>query len=776
MKQMIFNRTLLLLITVFGLIFIQDLNAQDWDYKAYPHLPYEINHLDAEINLSETGSVEGDLLYMIRFKDSGVDSLVFQARDMEVISIFVNDDKSEFYLENDHLVIFPDRDINRNDDISLRLQYRTQPEFGYFQTAKGTFFTSSLPKTTSHWLPVVDHPRVQFTTELIFTHPAGKKVISTGRRSTSEVTGVSEEKTTYSSGKPVSPVNLNFVLGNLERVASTESGVTSVNGASLFEHRSDNQIHIYSEISDLDGAELLEKAVVSYATLYNHFGIGYPWKDLSIVVLEDDFWETKSYAAGTIYLFDNRGDLVNQLRHALIGQWMGTHIREEQWSDAEAILALQAWTSIQLFDMEYQLNESEPPYHIFSGKPFSRWQNYLLENPDSKFSIHLKRVYERFITEQSRILSWDGLAEHIYNVTGHPHFDGLDLGEVEIEEEKYFPYRVEMTWNEDRRNITMNFNALDQSVNELVTVHVDETTLLGDKEHEITFTGSSDSIVLNASANTENIKLTVTSRDDIELEVEKPFEFWIYQLSHEEDPESRKEAAEALANFADNPDLQLALQDRMRNENDSSVYASLLRSLSSVTRGASGTDQIHLDHLSDNYTEEVQLAAVEGMAYFEGNDRLISRLRSIAGEDANEEIRKAAIRSLFEITEVQQFRNISEELITNERNLKEVPMILNLLARKGAEEAAVQFSSTFLAEGFPFTVRSKILEFLLETDQSREGWENRLPALMSDRDPRIRVMALDGLDRIGSSMRESLVESRWVEESDERVRRALLDD
>lgn len=769
------NKTVHLLFTLLfvGLTLTQISNAQDWDYEEYPHLPYQFDHLDAEITLSETGSVEGDLLYLIRFKDSGLDSLVFDAPNMEINSIAVNDGNSEFYLDGDKLVIYLDGDFQRREQISLRIQYRTQPRFGYFQTAKGTFFTSNLPGATSHWLPVADHPRVQFTTELIFTHPAGKRVISTGRMSRSDVAGISEEITTYSSNKPVSPVNLNFVMGNLELAASSLNETPPGNQRALFEGRSDNQIHIYSEVSDLNARELLNDAMESYAELFNFFGIGYPYRDLSVVVLEDDFWETKPYGAGVIYLFENRGSLHEQLQKALIGQWLGAHIREEQWSDADAILALQAWTANELFELEYELDESAQPYHVFAGHLLSRWQNYFKNDPDSKFTIHFGRVFDQVITEQSHLLTWEKLARMIYNETGYPYFEKFDPGEITIEEEEHFPYTAEMTWNEGESNISISFNALDQPVNELVTVRVDEVTFSETREHELTFTGSSDTIVLNVSNNTENIRLTVTGRDDVNLEIDKPFEFWIYQLRNAEDPVLRKDAAEGLANYSDNPDLQLALKDQMRQEEHPAVYAELLRTLSNVTRGASGTDQTYLDHLSNNYSEEIRRAAVEGMAYFKDNDRIISRLRSIANQAGSAQIRRSAIRSLYEVTGSRQFKNITEDLITSESNLLEVPMMLTLLVRKGEEEAAVQFSSTFLADGFPYSVRSEILELILQVDQSLEGWENRLPTLMADRDPRIRVKSLEALDRIDSTLRRELIEARQVEENDERIRRVL---
>src|SRR5690625_7383261 len=82
--------------------------------------------------------------------------------------------------------------------------------------------------------------------------------------------------------------------------------------------------------------------------------------------------------------------------------------------------------------------------------------------------------------------------------------------------------------------------------------------------------------------------------NDILLTTEKPLMFCIYQLQNDSDPERRRQAAEALAEVEDNPDIQLALNDLLRTETDATVYAELLRALGRLTEGASGTDELFM--------------------------------------------------------------------------------------------------------------------------------------------------------------------------------------
>ncbi|WP_176719438.1 HEAT repeat domain-containing protein [Rhodohalobacter halophilus] len=758
---------------LFNLGIYSAVQSQNWDYESYPYQPFEISHLDAEITISETGVIEGDLLYLLTLKDNRSDSLVFDAREIEILSLVLEGESADFYIESDKLIIPVADSFTQGEELSLRVQYRVSPMFGLNQTAKGTFFSSLLPKTTSHWLPVVDHPRVQFTTEMIFTHPSGKTLISNGRQSSRDIESVSEEVTIYSSNKPISPVDLTFALGDVELVASTQSSRGSGSASRLFERRSDNHIYIYSENSAINTDDILHTAVDAYEKLYNSLGIGYPFRDLSIIILDDDYWETKSYGAGVIYLYESRGDLKEQLYRSMTGLWVGSHIRAEQWQDANAVLAMQAYVNSDLFDLDYITEETPVPYHVFDGSMESVWRYGLEQDSFSTFAGRFERVMNTLLNETGGVVTWNDLAGSIYRDSGVPYFEKLELPEVREEEPVEYLYEAELTHNEQDQNMTIHFRAIGEPLNELVTVQVDEITFQDQKQSEITFTGSDDTIVLNTSAATENIRFTVLGRDDITLETKKPFEFWIYQLRNGEEIRDRKEAARSLARYSDNPDLQLAIRDQMRGEENQDVYAELLRTLSAVTMGATGTDETFISHLSSNYSAEVQLAAVEALAHFSENDRVVSRLRSVANQTENGELRTAAIRSLNETTNPDRFKVLAEDLITRESALYDVPLILRLLAEKGEEEAAVRYASTFLAEGFPFTVRQEILQLVLNLDQSREGWENRLPSLLQDRDPRIRVRSLEALNRTGSSFQSEWIERREADEYDERVRRSL---
>ncbi|MEX2346753.1 MAG: HEAT repeat domain-containing protein [Balneolaceae bacterium] len=741
--------------------------GQVWDYEKYPPQDIEFQHLDAEIRIHPDGIIDGDLLYNIRFNTNHIDSLVLDATRVDIRGISVNEQSRDYKIEKDRLIIY----LNEQNSVSsgtIRIRYRAEPGFATHKSLNGTTWTSLLPKSVRHWLPVADHPRTKFTTELIFTHPSDKSIVANGRRSESEILSVDEEVTTFRSNRPIPANSLTWALGDLYRAGSTVNSISTP----AFQRRSDSQIYMYSETESAADDRLLQVASETFQRVQDQLDYRYPYRDLHIIILEDDKWETKPYGSGVLYVYSNRENLEEQIQTGILSQWTGVYVREEQWADAGAVNVLRALLAEDIFDIEGEFEKQPDPYHVFTDHELWLWRHFIADQENLAFKEHLAENIRTVLTSGTDVLGWRELATIIYDETGRPYFEEPILQQPEIEEEPV-EYIAEMQWDEDENTIRLDFQAAGESIDELVTIRAEEVSISESENHELTITGRSESVVLNVSQGIGNLKLYASDREDLILIERKPFLFWIHQLRNDPDVDRRKEAAAGIAQFTGNPDLQLALTDLLRIETNPGVYAEILRSLSAVTAGASGTEQIFLERASGDQPHEVQMAAVESLAYYPDDDRVIRNLRSIVTETGNREIRRAAIRSLFEVTDSETFRNISEAVVTEEPVLLEVPLILNLLVEKEETSTALRLSDTFLDMGFPPEVRKEALALILHHDDSESGWEDRVSDLLSDPDPRIRYMAVNGLEQISPGMRNELVTLRLVEEYDERVVRRL---
>ena len=753
--------------------------AQSWDYDKYPNRDVEFIHLDGDLRISENGSIEGDLLYRTTVLGAHSDSLVLHASRMNIIAVELNNMAAEYRVSDNLLVIYSDEPLIRGENLLVRIQYDTDPQFGIHVNDRGTIWTSNLPVTTQHWMPLFDHPRTAFTFELAFTHPSDYTVIATGRKGNTDLLSVDEATTLFVSNAPVPASSLTWVVGDLNQIGSTlrsAETATEVQLPSGFERRADPQIYIYSEIDDANAAQLLQKSAESLISAVNYFQRPYPYRDLHIVLLDHDYMETKSYGAGVIYLFRNRDNLQTQIERGIVAQWIGNYIREEQWNDADAIILLQALSNAELFEAQSDLefSRSDSPYFSFSDELYNHWLSNVNRGTISDLVIDLQEVKSKLMDGLSGVLSWNDLAKLLYEHTGRNYMEIPSLEVFEMDQNDIlFEYTARINWLEDENRIELFFDAISDPINELVTIDIEEVTITESRIHEVTFSGESDGVVVNLSPSVEYVKLSVKERDDLNLIQEKPTLFWIAQLRNDDEVSGRVEAARGLAGVTGNPDLQLALNDLLQIETHPEVFAEILSAMARLTAGASGTDERFIRYSSNQEHILVQKAATEALAYYTGNERVISRLRSIIIQSNDEDLRRIAIRSLAETTEPEQFAAQLQNLITREVLLQHVPFMLQLLAEKGEVETAVEFSEPFITSNFPHKTRIEVLRFLIRFDNSSSSWNTRIPSLLSDRNPAIRMTGAEALGKLSNQQRNRLIDEFIADEFDARVLRIL---
>lgn len=757
---MISRKVISALILIF-LFTASSLSAQTFDYEKFPKLDFKTEHLKGDIRVTDQVTIEGDIEYTIRFQIGNVDSLILNAVKMQVEDVVFNERTTDFEVVDDQLVVFIDEEIERNDPATVRIRYIAEPVFGLHQNYLGTIYSSLLPLASRHWLPGIDHPSLSFTTDLSITHPSARQVISNGRVEGSEVAAVDEETTRFRSRYPVTSASLFFAIGEYDQIVVENSNYSVI---------------VSSEMPGIDEqeAETLASEVIELLEFFTDYtGADYPYSTVQILLLNDLKWEVRNYAGGII-LADLNLDLSDQVRYGVLGQWAGLLASAMQWSEPEAVQILKGYLANAAgmeLNSDWEMPDTETLYNAFVINDLLKWRYYLDSNPELNSVIGI--TIDNLFRSSGVQYDWASFSRILYDETGQPFFDKPEFTRPETEAEPEYRYLASMEWEEGEEEVLIRFIAEGDAIDELVTVTAIEYSLNESRQRTLDFTGSEEEVVLSVSAGIDNLQLKIAERDDVILEQEKPFMFWIYQVQNDENPDNRSEAAVGLRQYTDNPDLQLALLDILNIETNPQVYAEIIRTLSFATAGASGTEQVFLERASENQPEVIQAAAATALSAYSGNQQAISRLRSLAQNSEYEEVRRRSLEALADITESSSYRNIVETLMLRENLLYEVPYMLNLLAEAGERESAVRFSDTFLSREFPYSVRLSVLDLVLEYDQSARSWENRLQNLLFDRDPRMRYHAADALGRISDEAREELKERILADEFDERVYRKI---
>ena len=738
--------------------------AQSGDYALYPKLDFHISHLEAQLSVEESGVVSGKALYTLTPRISGAQKIMFDAVRLDVLEVNWNGESADFEFRDDHLIVSLQRPLSTGTSGKLEIIYSSDPKFGVHVNDRGTIWASLLPASVRHWLPVIDHPRIEFTTDIRFSFPSGNKVVMNGRTGELQIESVQKQRIRFTAENPVPASMLSFAVGDFDQTQSS-IGI--------------RQFVLSAEKGLLDSDEksaLIESAYEAFQHAERITGTGYPFRTLNLVILEDDRGETKNYAAGVVYAWTSKGDLAQQIKSGVLAQWFGVTLREEQWADADAIHLMHASLMAGLRN-QAELKQAEPEqngiYQTFSHSNRAAWLQTYQSRDHSEFRRVVEIIRSEILKDNPGVVNWNDFATYIYKKTGQPFFVKPELTQPEVSESRSYRYDVNYDFNEDEGQITLRFSAQGAYIDELVTVAVTEYHLSETKTRELTFTGRQDAVVLSTGHTIENVVLEIKERDDVILNESKPFLFWIHQLRNVTDVSQREKAAAGLSQHSDNPDIQLALLDLFQAEQDGGVRGEILRTISRITRGGIGTDQIFLPRSTTQNPVRVQLAATEALAAYRDNDQVISQLQTIIQRAESMEVRKQAVKSLASAASPDRLKNVVETLITREAVQPLVPDLLWELADAGKVAEAVSIAGTFLNPSYPYAIRSQALNLLIQHDQSQDSWQRRLNTLLGDNDPRIRMTAATALNKVPTGVRTQIRENFKDDEYDIRVKTAL---
>ena len=761
---------LLPLILFLGFVIIgSPLHAQEFDYQKYPRLNFNYSQLNLDLTINpDNRSLKGTAAYKMSANIGGVDTLVLRAAHMDIASVRINDAEAEYSLNNDSLIIELPDSTSPGKGYSLAVDYSTVPKFGILSNDLGTVWTSLLPQTHSHWFPAVDHPRVTFNSTIKLTVPSGYQAVANGVKLEEEIIDVEQVSFTYKTRNEVPATSLVFAVGRFDR-NETSFGIKKV---SL---NSEKGLLTESERKTLlsDAAQILENAERQLETEY-------PFERLNIVVLQDHFWETKTWGASTVFIYKNSGEPEAQLRRGIYGQWFGVYQREEQWAEANVVNLLQTALHYRLHNSAIELAYEDVPaterptvYNTFGPEVW----NTFMDGYD-----HLGKSFKTTVEENLAALTeWgEGVygfrdyGEFWYKETGQPVFE-LQLGTVtktgtEPAASDSVIYRVDFRQNAD--NIKLTFKAIKGVYKELVTLPLVRVSANGVDTAQVTFTGARDSVNINVPALVENVTITTGDRPNLILEQYKPASFLIYQLRNATTLEERVEAAEKLGYHSDDPDLQLAIKDFMSRELEPGVKAALLRSFGEITGGASGTEQVFLDALrSEN--REIQEAALTVLQNYPGNESIQQQVRNYALEADSLKIFKKATRTYSSVADSSAFEGFVSNMVRTDTSGHKAIFAIQELANRGNIDKAVRQAEFYISDVYDYKVRSSALKILLQHDHAPADWEARTKELLADPDPRIRYITVTGLPKITGLEYRELLESLVQDEYDQRVYDAM---
>ncbi|WP_421774294.1 hypothetical protein [Gracilimonas sp.] len=739
--------------TLFVLLFVPTLYGQssvNWDYKAYPELPFELNTIDLEVTVEPASAlIKATGTYRINSRQPDLTQVVFNTSNLDVKEVSGNGQSLEFRVSSDSLIIELQDTLNTNQSTRFLISWESSSPYGINTDVHGNLWTTLNPRSRHHWIPIPDHPEMESVVNASFTIPADLQVVFNGNKVGDEVVSTDEKRAEWSSETSVPVSGITFSVGNFQ----TESARSGVKEVSL--HASENAL--------LEGVKsgLLTIAVENLKKYESTFSYEFPYSDLHIVVLPDNHWEEIQSGAGIIYLYQNLGNLSTQLKRGIAEQWLGNYHRYLDAPDSryEFLKALIT-----------QNDETVPllnPDNLQSVEGWNKWVEGIGNMQNQFLKETIRESLPDLIQQLQGVTGWSEYADFWYNETG-TYWKTLPepLLNKENQQREGYIYQVDYEYDELAPSLTLHFKALSEPMGVLAGLDLIQYGFMDTTRSEITFTGASDSVAVDLLSGVEYVTLHPQTDFELNLEEKKPFMFLIRQL-RSTDPDEKIEAARQLRQYTDNPDLQLALQDVLETEGEPEVRAALLATLGEITKGASGTEQNFLDQLnSDNLA--TRLSAIRALADYPDNEQVRYAVRNTIIRAEIDTVFATALNTYGKLAGAEDLISLTERLERSGSADKAIN-VLQVAVQTDTTRESISIADRMALGDYPYSIKKQALNILLTHEQNQEYWNQTIEMLMADRDPRVRYHALDAVKYLSSKKTVDVLKDRLKEEMDPRV-------
>ncbi|MEO1023282.1 MAG: hypothetical protein AAFW89_12135 [Bacteroidota bacterium] len=680
-----------------------------FNYEEYPEFPIHIRQAELDLKVNpDQRLISGDVYYQLSAKVSGISRWYLHAANMEIEEVKLNDEPVDYRISGDSLIISSETELAETATSALFISWQSRSEYGIHVDATGTLFTSLNPFGVRHWLPVFDHPRVEVPVVANITVPATQQVIFNGELFGDEVSSADRKTLSYRTETAIPVTGLSLVVGDFVQ-EQAKAGIKSV--------------HVFtpSATEATTATMLLEQAVDGLKKAEAYLNVEYPWSDLKVVLLPDSYLMERSDAAGVVYVFEDLGDKKTQLVQGILAQWMGQGIRSATTDHWFSLIdhAQQIWGGELDSTLNIDLSYSEP-----IATQWSEFYKKLLSNGMGYLPIHQ-------VNEQ-----W-------YQATGQslPEIKAGPVIEDELPLNEAVVYRIDVEESEIDNRLRLVFELVEGEGNTLHDLKVTTFSFGDSSSVSLSITGETDTLWFEDAGLIESIRIQKQEEDQMEWKVETyPLMLALSQL-RSPIPDLRAEAAYLLQQHTDNPDLQLAINDALATEEYPQAKAAMLSTLSQLTDGAIGTEQVFLDALRQ--TPVIQEVALQALTAYSENEMVENAIRSFTLRTPSDSLFMTALGAYRTFAGREDWQPFIDRLLqTDSTGYRAVLAYEQALPLDSAQI----LESAFL-EAIPELGTLKAIEKAVDILNVRSGIaaEERkalIVALSDQPDPRMRILAI----------------------------------
>ncbi|MGI8925383.1 MAG: M1 family aminopeptidase [Tepidiformaceae bacterium] len=295
----------------------------------------DVEHIKLEVTLDAAAkAVAGTATHTVTPFSDGLRSMEFDAVDMEISGVSVNEAPAKFSYDGARLRVVLGATRRRGEPLTIAIAYRARPRIGLYFVGDDPAYPEKPAQVWSQgqdedsrfWFPCYDHPNEKQTSEMVVTALASWSVLSNGALVSERANADGTRTFHWRQERPHSTYLITLVAGEFERIDASREGLT---------------IDYYVEAKDAESGAITFANTPKMVALFERLtSVPYPWAKYSQVVVRDFvFGGMENTSATTMtenILLDRKAmrDYSSDplISHELAHMWWGDLLTCRDWS------------------------------------------------------------------------------------------------------------------------------------------------------------------------------------------------------------------------------------------------------------------------------------------------------------------------------------------------------------------------------------------------------------------------------------------------------------
>lgn len=281
------------------------------------------------------------------------DSLILDAKGMDILSVFLNNQALEYTYKNDFLKIKLNKEYKRTENYTVQITYVAKPderETGgsaailedkglYFINPKGEdktkmpqIWTQGETEANSVWFPTIDSPNTKSTEEIFMTVDSKYITLSNGKLISSKLNPNGTRTDHWKQDLPHAPYLFMMGVGEFKQI---KDYYTRSDGSKI-------EVNYYVEPEWESSARDIFGETPNMIKYFSQLlGVEYPWDKYSQIVVRDYVSGAMENTGAVVfgdYAYKTKRELLDEndqstIAHELFHHWFGDLVTCESWSN-----------------------------------------------------------------------------------------------------------------------------------------------------------------------------------------------------------------------------------------------------------------------------------------------------------------------------------------------------------------------------------------------------------------------------------------------------------